>query len=149
MRFLGTMEAKTDAKGRVFLPSVFRRELQASGEDCLVMRKDVHKSCLVLYPQSAWNRRMDEMFAKADEWDEQEKDVLRMYMSDVELLMLDGSGRLLIPKRYQDMASIKQTARFIGMNDTIEIWAPENLATPSLTQTEFADKLKAIMGRTL
>lgn len=149
MRFLGNIEAKTDQKGRVFLPSVFRKELQTSGEERLVMRKDVHQKCLVLYPESAWNRRMDEMFMKADEWDATEKEVLRTYMKGAEVLTLDGSGRILIPNRYLEWAGIGQTASFIGMNDTIEIWAAENVDEPKLTQEEFAEKLKAIMGRTL
>ena len=59
MRFLGNIEAKTDAKGRVFLPATFRKVLQAGGEEVLVMRKDVHQRCLVLYPESVWNRKMD------------------------------------------------------------------------------------------
>ena len=59
MRFLGNIEAKTDAKGRVFLPAVFRKVLQASGGENLVMRKDVFQNCLVLYPESVWNEQMD------------------------------------------------------------------------------------------
>ena len=38
MRFLGNIEAKTDAKGRVFLPAVFRKQLQTAGEEQLVLR---------------------------------------------------------------------------------------------------------------
>ena len=30
MRFIGNIEAKTDSKGRVFLPACFRRTLQAN-----------------------------------------------------------------------------------------------------------------------
>ena len=41
MRFLGNIEAKTDTKGRAFLPAVFRKVLQASGEENLVLRRDV------------------------------------------------------------------------------------------------------------
>ena len=41
MRFLGNIEAKIDAKGRVFLPATFRKVLQAAGEESLVLRKDV------------------------------------------------------------------------------------------------------------
>ena len=37
MRFLGHIEAKADTKGRVFLPAAFRKVLQASGEESLVM----------------------------------------------------------------------------------------------------------------
>ena len=49
MRFLGNIEAKTDAKGRAFLPAVFRKMLQASGSESLVLRKDIFQDCLVLY----------------------------------------------------------------------------------------------------
>ena len=48
MRFLGSIEAKTDAKGRAFLPAAFRKVLQAAGEERLVMRKHIHQLCLVL-----------------------------------------------------------------------------------------------------
>ena len=57
MRFLGNIEAKTDAKGRAFLPAVFRKVLQASSEECLVLRKDVFQKCLVLYPEKIWNEQ--------------------------------------------------------------------------------------------
>ena len=48
MRFLGNIEAKIDAKGRAFLPAVFRKVLQTSGDENLVLRKDVFEDCLVL-----------------------------------------------------------------------------------------------------
>ena len=60
MRFLGNIEAKTDAKGRVFLPAIFRKVLQAASEESLVMRKDVFQPCLVLYPESVWNEEKSE-----------------------------------------------------------------------------------------
>ena len=59
MRFIGNIEARTDAKGRVFLPAVFRKELQPVSDDGLVLRKDVFQPCLVLYPASVWNEQMD------------------------------------------------------------------------------------------
>lgn len=145
MRFLGNIEAKTDAKGRVFLPAAFRKVLQASSEDVLVMRKDVHQKCLVLYPESTWNRRMDALLAKVNEWDDVGQQVLRQYVSEVEVLSLDGNGRFLIPKRYLQMAEIEQGVKFIGINDAIEIWAVEKTQQPFLGQEEFAAKLKAIM----
>ena len=146
MRFLGNIEAKTDAKGRVFLPATFRKVLQASGEELLVMRKDIHQKCLVLYPESVWNQRVDALRSRVNEWDDEGKMVLRQYMKEAEILALDGNGRFLIPKRYLQMAEINQTVRFIGMTDTIEIWAAENAEEPFMTQEEFSSKLKAIMA---
>ena len=146
MRFLGNIEAKTDAKGRVFLPSTFRKVLQASGEESLVMRKDIHQKCLVLYPESVWNERVDALRARISEWDDDGKMLLRQYMKEAEILTLDGNGRFLIPKRYLQMAEIAQTVRFIGLTDTIEIWAAEKAEAPFMSQQDFAAKLKALMA---
>lgn len=146
MRFLGNIEAKADAKGRVFLPSTFRKVLQASGEESLVMRKDIHQKCLVLYPESVWNERVDALRARISEWDDEGKMLLRQYMKEAEILTLDGNGRFLIPKRYLQMAEIAQTVRFIGLTDTIEIWAAEKAEAPFMSQQDFAAKLKALMA---
>ena len=68
MRFLGNSEAKTDAKGRVFLPAIFRKQLQVAAEDCLVMRKDTYQDCLILYPESAWNKQMNDLRSRLNNW---------------------------------------------------------------------------------
>lgn len=147
MRFLGNSEAKTDQKGRVFLPAAFRKQLQAAGEEQLVLRTDVHGQCLVLYPESSWIKRLDQISAQVSEWDENQQMVLRMFMAEAEMLTLDGNGRFLIPKRLLQAAGIGQAVRFIGMNDTIEIWAQEKTEQPFLPQAEFAARLKAIMSK--
>ena len=69
MRFLGNSEAKTDVKGRVFLPAIFRKQLQESAEEYLIMRKDTFQSCLVLYPESAWNEQMNQLRDRLNRWD--------------------------------------------------------------------------------
>lgn len=65
MRFIGTIEAKLDSKGRVFIPASFRRSLQqmagSSGEMKLVMRKDIFEDCLVLYTETEWYSRLDKL----------------------------------------------------------------------------------------
>ena len=121
MRFLGNIEAKADAKGRAFLPATFRKVLQTGGEERLVLRKDVFQTCLVLYPESVWNEQMDSMRQRLNRWNKTQQQVFRQFVSDVELVSLDGNGRFLIPKRFQRMANIEQEIRFIGMGDTIEI----------------------------
>jgi MraZ protein len=146
MRFLGNIEAKTDSKGRVFLPATFRKILQASGEESLVMRKDIHQQCLVLYPESVWNERVDALRERISDWDEEGMMVLRQYMKEAEIVVLDGNGRFLIPRRYLQMAAINQTVRFIGMTKTIEIWAAEKAEQPFMEQKDFSTKMQAIMA---
>lgn len=145
MRFLGNIDAKADQKGRVFLPSVFRKELQAGGDDSLVLRKDVFQRCLVLYPTEVWNAMMDEMRSKLSRWDAHEQQVYRQFVSDAEIVSLDGNGRFLISRRAQEFAGIATEVSFIGMGDTIEIWAKEKTEQPFMSQEDFGSALADLM----
>lgn len=146
MRFLGNIEAKTDAKGRAFLPAVFRKVLNASGEESLVLRKDIFEPCLVLYPESVWNERMDALRKRLSRWSRRDQMIYRQYVTDVEMITLDGNGRFLIPKRYLKMANIDQQIRFTGMDDCIEIWANSENNEPFMSAEEFSKAMEETMG---
>ena len=146
MRFLGNIEAKTDAKGRAFLPAVFRKVLNASGEESLVLRKDIFEPCLVLYPESVWNERMDALRQRLSRWSRRDQMIYRQYVTDVEMITLDGNGRFLIPKRYLKMANIDQQIRFTGMDDCIEIWANSENNEPFMSAEEFSKAMEETMG---
>lgn len=145
MRFLGNIEAKADSKGRVFLPAGFRKVLQASGEDQIVMRKDVFQDCLVLYPESVWNEQVDSLRSRLNRWNKQHQQIYRQFVSDVELVNLDASGRMLIPRRYQEMVGITQVVRFLGVGDTIEIWAGGESSKPFMDAEDFGKALEELM----
>ena len=144
MRFIGTIEAKVDQKGRAFLPAQFRRILQTGNEEHLILRKDVFESCLVIYPEAVWNKRLDELHQRLSVWKRDEQQLFRQFVKDVEWLSLDGNGRFLIPKRYLKMASINQDITFIGMDETIEIWAKEK-NDDKAEKTEFGMELEKLM----
>ena len=146
MRFLGNIEAKTDAKGRAFLPAVFRKVLQASGEECLVLRKDVFQKCLVLYPESVWNERLDLLKTQLKPWKQAHQQIFRQIVSEAEVVALDGNGRFLISKRLQKIAEIDQDIQFIGMDNTIEIWSPKNLQETLKPEEEFGIEFENIMN---
>ncbi|MBR4847895.1 MAG: division/cell wall cluster transcriptional repressor MraZ [Bacteroidaceae bacterium] len=145
MRFIGNIEAKTDNKGRVFLPACFRRILQNGGCDKVMLRKDVYQDCLVLYPFSSWNEQLDLLRSRLDKWNSRHQMIFRQFVADVEELSIDGNGRILLPKRYLNIAGIKQEVRFIGMDDTIEIWAKEKVEKPFMSAEEFGHELEKIM----
>ncbi|BCS85492.1 MULTISPECIES: division/cell wall cluster transcriptional repressor MraZ [Prevotella] len=146
MRFLGNIEAKTDAKGRAFLPVIFRKVLQASGEEKLILRKDVFEKCLVLYPESVWNEQLNSLRNRLNRWDRQEWQVFRQFVSDAEFIALDSNGRFLIPKRYLKMVNIEQDIMFKGVDDTIEIWSKSNCDNPDFQPEEFSKTLQGIMS---
>lgn len=152
MRFIGNIEAKTDAKGRAFLPAVFRKEMQSSSVESLIMRKDVFQPCLVLYPEPVWNEQMTLLRRRLNRWDSNHQLIFRQFVSDAEAVTLDANGRFLIPKRYMKMAGIEQGIKFIGMDDTIEIWSAGNTEKPFMQPDDFGRSLEEIMrgdeGRT-
>lgn len=146
MRFLGNIVAKTDAKGRVFLPAVFRKVLQASGEENLVLRRDVFQSCLVLYPESVWNERLDMLKQQLRPWKPTHQQMFRQFVSEAEVVTLDGNGRFLISRRLQRAAGISQDIQFIGMDDTIELWSPQDLQQTLKPDEEFGMEFEKIMN---
>ena len=146
MRFLGNIEAKTDTKGRAFLPAQFRKVLAASGESTLVLRKDVFESLLVLYPVSAWDELVDTMRRKLSRWDRRQQMAYRTFVSNVAELTIDASGRILIPRGFLDMAGISQSIRFVGMGDTIEIWSNQKACEQQMKPEDFEAALEELMG---
>ena len=145
MRFIGNIEAKVDAKGRAFLPAAFRKVLQESGEESLVLRKDIFEPCLVLYPESAWNRQLDMLRQKLNRWDGKKQAMFRQFVIDAELITLDSNGRMVIPKRHLKLAEIEQDVRFIGMDDTIEIWNADTANGAFMDADAFAQQLEDLM----
>jgi MraZ protein len=121
--------------------------LQASGSESLVLRKDIFQDCLVLYPESVWNEQMDTLRGKLNRYNAQHQKIFRQFVSEVEMTALDGNGRFLIPKRYLQMAGIQQNIKFIGMGDTIEIWANEKVEESKMDGEEFGQALESIMAQ--
>ena len=145
MRFIGNIEAKSDSKGRVFIPATFRRALQTTGNSKLMMRKHIFQECLVLYPEESWNTQLDALRSRLDRWNARHQMIFRQFVADVEEINIDSNGRILIPKRYMKMAGIEQEVRFIGMDDTIEIWAKEKLEQPFMDAATFGAEIEKIM----
>lgn len=145
MRFTGNIDAKTDQKGRVFLPAVFRRILNQQAEG-LVLRRDVFQKCLVLYPQSVWDELVDSITQHTSPFDRKGRENLRRFVADSESISMDSDGRILIPKRYLQNAGIEQEVRFIGMDNTIEIWNRQ-AAEALLSDTDgFAEDMEKMMN---
>lgn len=145
MRFSGNIEAKTDNKGRVFIPACFRRILQA--EDCerLILRKEPNQQCLVLYPESTWNAILDELRKKLNRWKSADQMLFRKFVANIDELTIDSNGRILIQKKYREAVAIGQDVCFIGVDDTIEIWAKDKLEEIINSDDDFGADLERIM----
>lgn len=146
LQFLGNIEARADAKGRIFVPAAFRKRLQGADEEFLVLRKDIFQDCLVLYPGTVWENEIETLRVRLNKWNKEQQQVFRQFVLDAERLEMDASGRILIPKRYMTLVGIESDVRFLGVDDTIEIWAKERLEKPLVDPDEFSERLQELMS---
>ena len=109
------------------------------------MRKDIFEDCLVIYPEEEWYRRLDQLRERLGVWNRREQAVMRKYLTDAEWVTLDNNGRMLIPKRYMQMAGIEAEVTFVGMDSTIEIWSTPRLARHT-DNNDFALSIEELMN---
>jgi len=145
VRFTGNIDAKVDEKGRVFVPSSFRKILQREDVQGLIMRRDIFQDCLVLYPQEVWDKQVDAITAKTNMFDRNGRNALRWFVAGAEAVTLDSGGRMLIPKRYLEETGIQNEVRFIGVDDTMEIWSKQKVEAFNSQGKEMAASLELLM----
>ena len=145
MRFTGNIDAKVDEKGRVFVPSSFRKILQQYDASGLILRRDVFQPCLVLYPQTVWDEQVDALAARTGIFDRKGRDALRRFVAGAERVTLDSGGRMLIPRRYMEEAGIMSDVRFIGVDNIIEVWSRQAAEALLSEPEELAGALEEMM----
>jgi len=128
------------------VPAVFRKRLQGADEEFLVLRKDIFQDCLVLYPGTVWENEIEALRSRLNKWNKEQQQVFRQFVLDAERLEMDANGRILIPRRYMVLVGIESEVRFLGVDDTIEIWAKEKLEKPLVDPDEFSERLQELMS---
>ena len=135
--FIGNIDAKVDNKGRVFVPADFRKILQSVGDTRLILRKDIYAKCLVLYPAPVWEEELSTLRNKLKKYGKESRQLYRTFIQDSKIVEMDSNGRILIPKRYLQLAGINTDICFMGMDQTIEIWDSECLDSSKLDNATF------------
>lgn len=149
MSFIGQYPARLDSKNRVFMPAGFRRLLQQSGQQTLVVRKDYFEDCLVVYTAARWEEEIAKVRTRLNRFDGNQQMVYRKLVSEAQEVQLDANGRILLPKQLLERVGIDQDVLFVGMEQTIEIWALKAAGQENgqvfLNDDEFAESLKQFM----
>lgn len=147
--FIGKHDAKADAKGRAFIPSSYRKILPAGEKERLVMRKDADNDCLILYPESVWNKKIEALKATLDEWSADDQLLLMQFVSDAEWIDIDSQGRVLISKKHLEAIGVEHNeVLFVGMMDRIAVWGKKRYESIKLPAADFAQRLKEKMSTT-
>ena len=146
--FIGEYPCKVDAKGRIMLPSTFKKQMPASASTAFVVKKDIFEKCLILYPLDEWQRQNDLIRQKLNPYNKEHNLFLREFNRGVAEIELDSTNRLLISKRLLETAEIKNDVVLAGMDGKIEIWAKELYEQIAPSPEDFAALAEKIMQTT-
>lgn len=144
--FIGDYTCRLDAKGRVILPSAFKKQMPPAAEDRFVARKDIFEKCLVLYSIDDWNRQLDKIRSRINPYNREHNIFLRNFFKGTAELTLDSSNRLLIPRRLLDLAGIGKDVVLAGQDGRIEMWAEEVYARIDMPPEDFANLAEKLLG---
>jgi len=147
MRFLGNIVAKLDAKNRVFIPAAFRKQLLQDEGQVLYLRKDVFQNCITVYTQEVWEEELLQLRASLNRWEPEQQELYRQFMIDAEEVLPDSSGRILISKQLLQLVGIDSEVRFLGVDNTLEIWPKEALERPRIEPEVFGQKMRELLTK--
>ncbi len=114
--FFGTYTPKLDEKGRLFLPAKFRDQLT---EGLVVTRGQEH--CLTVWSLEDFGRLTDRL-REAPVSNKATRDYIRMFSSASSDETPDKQGRITIPPKLREWASLSKDVVVIGAMNRLEIW---------------------------
>ena len=117
--FLGEYQHTMDSKGRVVIPSKFRRELQ---QGCVVTKGQ--DNCLQILTKKSWTSLSGEM-VDLPVTEKSSRQLRRAIFSGAVDSKLDSAGRIPIPEnlRKYSQIDINDEVTVTGIGNAIEIWS--------------------------
>lgn len=145
--FIGTYECKADAKGRLMLPAVLKKQLSSALQDGFVLKRAVFQPCLELYPMSEWNKMMEKI-NKLNRFKKKNNDFIRRFTAGVKIVEVDSAGRLLIPKDLISFSGISKEVVLASVVNILEIWDKDKYEQAiDDAASDFADLAEEVMGQ--
>jgi MraZ protein len=122
--FFSTFVNKVDRKGRVSVPAAFRAALEGSSFPGVILFRSFRLAAL----DGSGIDRMEELSARIDALDEfsEDREALASIFADAQQLPFDGEGRIILPEALSAHAGITETAAFVGLGRTFQIWEPQS-----------------------
>lgn len=141
--FRGESLHKVDGKGRVSIPALFRRVIEAAdpnwteglNPELIIVYGDHRRRYLECYTIEA----MQEVDAKINALPRgsmERKMLQRLFHGQSYPTAVDETGRLVLPAKLRRKIELEDEAFFIAAGDTFQIWKPEVYETDELSKTE-------------
>jgi len=143
--FQGHSISNLDEKGRIIIPSKFRKHITSEANDIMYVTLGRDK-CLWLFPSYEWTKLL-KILSKINPFKKDEIKMKREILKPVEELNIDSQHRILIPQNLLQLVEIKKEVLLIGQIEKIELWNEEvyNKYVESSPDT-YEDVMDRVMG---
>lgn len=121
--FQGRFEHNLDDKGRMAVPSSFRKKLGGEDQEATVV-VTISDQCLAAYPLAEWDVKLSQI-AKLNQLDPRVMAFKRIFVGCAQECPVDKAGRILVPADLRRDAGIDRAAVVVGQIDKFEIWSQE------------------------
>ena len=146
--FSSQYNATIDDKGRVVLPSAYKRELGEAFEKGLTVEKDPYENCLNLYPVDAWEEKLRLVKSKLNPNNpDQSRFLDRFYQNFVKIPVAEN-GRINIPNSFYKQKNIVRDVVFSGQGDRIRLWNASDYQKVMMSDDDFKNFFKDFLGGT-
>jgi MraZ protein len=125
--FTGTHDHRMDEKGRVSLPTEFRRVLQAVGSSgaLYVVPQLDHARALVFFTTEAYGALIERHNQREyPSLAAQQRMELKL-VTRASQIQVDDAGRIVLTKALRDAIGLEKELRFVGVASSFEVWRPD------------------------
>lgn len=123
-RFVSRFTNKVDVKGRVSIPASFRE----------VLARDGYEGGIYCYPAidapaldaggERLAKKIDALLEGLDDYSDERDELSVALYGDVQVLKIDGDGRIVLPQELREHAEITNQVTFVGMGQKFQMWEP-------------------------
>ncbi len=143
--FRGSAPAKIDTKGRLKVPTDFRRVLDERYGPEVFITSVMGRSAM-LYPLEAWER-VEQKLAEVPSSDRSKQRFLERVNYFGAQLRLDAQGRVVVPQILRERAGIAGDVVVSGRIEHLEIWNRELFDQKLLEEPFTEEDFKALAER--
>lgn len=144
--FVGEYYCKIDTKGRILLPSSFKKQINNNYITQFVIKKSIFELCLLLYPLPEWEKQILILREQINPFNKEHVNFLREFYKGTAEISLDNNNRILIPKRLAEWAKLKDDVVLLGQDNKIAIWDKNTYESSTLPDDEFAKLAEKIFN---
>jgi MraZ protein len=139
--FQGRFEHTIDDKGRMAIPSAFRKRLlDESGEGVVMLT--IWDQCVAAFPLPEWEQKLAAI-AKMNQLDPKVSLLKRIFVGCAHECPIDKAGRILVPPELRRDAQLDKDCVILGQLEKFEIWSAEKWTR---TFNQLADQVGSVFA---